>query len=731
MSPADARRRGRVTVLAAVTAAAVLTGVLVALRAYLGRPFWYDEIWRAHFVSEPLRSSWSELTVANTPSAFGWLALTRVSGEVFGWHSWSLRLPGFVAVPLLGAAIVVLARRFTGLVAAGFAACWLCLNSTFLDLATQLKPYAMETAATVAIVLLWLPGRSGVLPGRSDELSGSAEGKPGPACGRRLERGRLLRRTAAGVLGLLAVPGVFVIVPLAVVDVWRGPARRWRFVEGLPALVLAAAHTVVFVAHQSSQRHGDYWDRQFLAGRGPLDAVRFVADQVRQIVTGSPPGIDRFDPSLLHGTVVAGPFGALPAVLAAVMVVAAGLVGTVTLARHPDGRTLLAVLGGAELMMLTASAARYWPFGPTRTNLFVVPMMVVVVVVGAERVIRWLVAMAGGRWAVAGAEVAADGPRAAPPTLAPPGIVSATSLSAPVSLDVADGDRSDTQGTGGSPASAPAAGALAGGTRVGAATRMTRGRAGASTAMAVVVILALSGSAGLLLAATTSGSGSLWDHRERLRGLDLLVDATVAARQAARPGDVVAVGGRLARPGWLYAMEASDDGPRDPADLRPVDVPVTAVPRLPAAGAASTHRGDHGGPRNTAVVPQRPAGRIGAVVDLPAHPAVQARSAADPRSAARSQAVVGHRVARADTVFFGGAEPPLLRQLAARSTAPGGLLVFVFDIERSGLTGQLDALRRAGWCPTRTWTFRLTGTLSQYDRCGAVSPPRRALRAES
>ncbi len=50
---------------------AVLAAVDVVLRAYLNRPFWYDEIWRGHFVSEPLGSFWSELARANTPSAAG------------------------------------------------------------------------------------------------------------------------------------------------------------------------------------------------------------------------------------------------------------------------------------------------------------------------------------------------------------------------------------------------------------------------------------------------------------------------------------------------------------------------------------------------------------------------------------------------------------------------------------------------------------------------------------
>ncbi|MCM3925787.1 hypothetical protein ND748_29455, partial [Frankia sp. AiPs1] len=417
MPPAGRRRPGRSTVVAAGAVALGLSGVLCLLHAYLTRPLWYDEIWRAHFVSEPLASFWSELTVANTPSAFGWLGITRLAGEAFGWHSWSLRLPGFIALPLLGATIVVLTRRFAGTASAVFAACWLCLNTTFLDLATQLKPYTVEALAAVCIVAVWTADPLGP----ADEVS--AAGAPrGP------DRGRLVRRTAAGVLALVAVPGIFVVVPLAAVDLWRGPARRWRLVECLPALALSIVHTVGFVAHQSSQRDGDYWDRQFLAGRGPWAALRFVADQVRATVTGSPPGIDRFDPSLIHGTVPAGPLRSAPAVLIAIAVTVAGGAGIVALARHRQGRALLAALGGAELMMLGASAARYWPFGPTRTNLYVVPLLVVVVVVGAERVIRSLLSAVSGRLRRNAPQRAAGRPEGALPTRAMPRLVFARSL---------------------------------------------------------------------------------------------------------------------------------------------------------------------------------------------------------------------------------------------------------------------------------------------------------------
>ncbi|EIV95076.1 hypothetical protein [Frankia sp. QA3] len=694
MPPAGRRWPGRSTALAAGGVALGLFAVLCLLHAYLTRPFWYDEIWRAHFVSEPLASFWSELTVANTPSALGWLGITRLAGEVFGWHTWSLRLSGYVALPLLGAAIVVLTRRFAGTAAAVFAACWLCLNTTFLDLATQLKPYTVEALAAVCIVLLWTADPHGP----PDE--GPAAGAP-----RGLDRGRLVRRTAAGALALVAVPGIFVVLPLAAVDLWRGPVRRWRLVECLPALALSTAHTVGFVAHQSSQRKGDYWDRQFLAGRGPLAALRFVADQVRVTVTGSPPGIDRFDPSLIHGTVPAGPLGSAPAVLVAVAVAVAGGTGVVALARHRQGRVLLAALGGAELMMLGASAARYWPFGPTRTNLYVVPLLVVVVVVGAERVIRSLLAAVRGRWPRGGPQRAAERSRGAFPTPAMPASVIARSLS-----DLSPGLMTEGDGASALPGvvapvpaacAAPLPPASAGPARVPRPASSRLGLARAAVTLPVAVIVALIGCGALLLQTSLSGSRPLWEQRDRLRGLDLMVDAAIVTRQVARPGDVVAVGGRLARPGWLYAMEASDDGPRAPVDLQPTPGRDDRSRRGGADGLRPDGASAVGGPR-------------------PTGPGAGTEAAAGGGGTSA-------RIARRDTVFFGGAEPALVRQLTQRPVPPGRLLVFVFDIERTGLAGQLAPLRRAGWCATRDWNFRLTGALTVYDRCAPGAPPPRRI----
>ena len=634
--------------------AAVLIAVDVLLRAYLPRPFWYDEIWRGHFVSEPLGSFWSELAKANTPSAAGWVVMERLGGDLLGWHSWVLRLPGFVALPLLGIGITLLVARFAGWLAGAAAALWICLNSTLLDLGTQLKPYTIETLAAVVAVLLWLSSDRG--SGAAEAAAGSAAGEPAPANGvpGGLDRRRVARRTAAGVVSLFSVPAVFIIGPLAVADVVlaafaifaarrrrrtrngspsadlaeaprttdRRPAERpaartpnptrahrrdlvmpvvWRALESAPALVLTAANTFVFVGHQSSQRLGHYWDAQFLAGRGIGGGLAFVARELRDIVTGTPPGIDRYDPSLLHAP-SDGSWQSLW--LLAPAVVICGLAGAVSLARRHDGRQVLLTLLGAQVAMLAASAIRFWPFGPTRTNLFAVPLIVLVVVAGAAALLRRVVEAAGV--AIAG-----------------------------------------LRGPGVEPADEPHSGRL-GARRVGAVT------------LAVVVVLAVAAvgtGAGISSAAK---DGRLYQQRDRLRGLDLTEDATIAARRLYRPGDLVVVGGRLMRPGWIYAMEASDDAPRRPSAL-----------------------------------PPKPAGATGEPPRIP----------------------------RSDTLFFVDAgRGEVAADVAARTPAPRRLLLFTFDLDAAAGRSDLVDLRRSGWCASANYSFPQSGTLMVLTRrCQAAA----------
>jgi hypothetical protein len=154
---------------------------------------------------------------------------------------------------------------------------------------------------------------------------------------------------------------------------------------------------------------------------------------------------------------------------------------------------------------------------------------------------------------------------------------------------------------------------------------------------------------------SASKDGRLYEQRDRLRGLDLTVDAAIAARRLYRPGDLVVVGGRLVRPGWIYSMEASDDAARRPADL-----------------------------------PPRPAGATGEPPRIP----------------------------RSDTVFFvQPGVGQAAAAVDARTPAPNRLLLFVFDLDATSARSDLADLRRSGWCTSSAYLFPQAGTLAVLTHC--------------
>ena len=355
------RRRPSADVVGVALLVALVAGIEVAVRHAALRPLWYDELWRAHYLSVPVGDFWSEIRRANAPSALGWALVSRVAGEVLGWHPWALRLPQLVTLPLLSAETYLLTRRFTSPAAAFVAGALIGVSGTVVDLGTQFKPYTVEALCAVAVLGLWLWRPTGT----------STTGR------------RVAARTVAGALTVFTVPLAFLIGPLAVADVllvrggWR--MRLRAAAEAGPAVVLTAAHALLFVARQSTQRHGHYWDGQFLAGRSLAGGVRFIGHQLLLLAGSAPPGVDRSDPNLVHTLTDGTPVELW--VLAPGFAVAL-LLGARVLARRNDGRVLLVALLGAELMELLASGYRYWPFGATRNNLFLVPLLTVVPAVG-------------------------------------------------------------------------------------------------------------------------------------------------------------------------------------------------------------------------------------------------------------------------------------------------------------------------------------------------------------
>ncbi|OHV68174.1 hypothetical protein [Pseudofrankia sp. BMG5.36] len=636
-----------------VALAGAVVAALGALHVVLGRPLWYDEIWRPHFLAEPPATFWPELAHANTPSALGWAVLTRLVGDLAGWHAWALRGPELVALVLLPAVVYVFTRRFAGVVAAGLAGASVGLSGVIVDLGTQLKPYSVEALASVAIVWLWTAGRPRAghpRPATASRAGDPTSGAAPSAQGAATAPGRaLLARGAAGLVALFSVPAAFLVIPLAAADVLtagRGSRRRLTAVlVATPALAICGLHTLVFVGHQSSQRASRFWDTQFLAGRGPLEAVRFVAGEVVRILGGAPTGIDRYDPNLVHpATDTTFAAGWLIAPAAGV----AFAVGTVALARRRDGRHLIAAVVGALVLALAASAGRYWPFGANRTNLFLVPLLVVVVATGADRLAR----------------------RLARPVVRRP---AATYRH-------------------GRPAATYRHG------RPVAAAAVLAGRVLVAGGLAVLAVMPV---------ASASALAPLWRERAEIRPVALMVDATEQARRLYQPGDVVIVGGRLARSGWLYAMSVSDDRayqppPRTSQQTSQIANLPDRLPDLPDRLRQSGR--DPGSGRDPVADPAGTPGNA---------------SPTNPAGSPNAPSRVGPRLPQGSTVFLTevGAGEGRVALAARQGPPPSRVLLFVLVYDRSGTRAELADLRAAGWCPSEAFDFPNTGTLNVLTHC--------------
>jgi hypothetical protein len=363
-----ARRWPDLVIIGALVVAAA--SVCLAFKAGWRTVLWSDEVWRADAASRPGMHFWSDLRNAGGgPSALGWLGLTRLVGNVLGWHGWALRTIELGSITLLGGATYLLARRFVGRVAATVCGLLVVFNQQVLYQGIQLKPYSLEMLVTVLIVGLWVTA-------------------PRSAAGPGATRSRLIRFAAVGLLALTALPAPFVVGPLAVADMLSGRGLRGKLragAETLVAVIPVAAHTLFFVSLQGRLRQSHYWDPNFASGRSAGGVLRFAWEQSRRIVKGLPPDVTvgpnawAGDPAhLLRTALTVLPF----------VVVLAWALGVVALIRTHAGRLLIATVFGAEVLMFVASADRAWPFGAIRTNVFVIGPMLILAAAGLTEGVR-------------------------------------------------------------------------------------------------------------------------------------------------------------------------------------------------------------------------------------------------------------------------------------------------------------------------------------------------------
>lgn len=154
-----ARRRRRVRSRRQLSSAmlacvGIPTLVLLLLWRNLTEPFWYNEQWRAYYVSAG-GNWWATVKTDGAPFSAGWYFLERFSGEIFGSTELALRLPVAFFLPISCLLLMLLARRWISTPAATIVAVVGSLTGTLVSFAVQLSEYQIDAAAVISIVLLY------------------------------------------------------------------------------------------------------------------------------------------------------------------------------------------------------------------------------------------------------------------------------------------------------------------------------------------------------------------------------------------------------------------------------------------------------------------------------------------------------------------------------------------------------------------------------------------------
>ena len=342
------------------------------LRHLLARPFYYDEASRAYEIAQG-GAFLSHLRTAAAPLSLGWVSIENAARLVLGDTEAALRAPMFAVLPVLGMATYILSRRWLGPVVSFWAAALLLVNGWIVNYALQLKSYSYEGLFAVAAVAVYLLAQR--TSWRRAELLGLY--------------------AALGLTCVFSLPNLLVVGPLLGLDLIRTVRGRdlgaWRIAGAALAGVIALVHYVAFVAPQAGVAGTGFFTANY-APHGLGAFARFAAagfgSYVPSMVIGVAGGAANSAPSY-------PPPGAAGYLLIAVLVVllAAGVVAAV---RDAAGRALVTAVGGALLLELAASAARRWPFGLIRVNIFVLPLLYILGAIGAVWLARALIGEPGG-----------------------------------------------------------------------------------------------------------------------------------------------------------------------------------------------------------------------------------------------------------------------------------------------------------------------------------------------
>ncbi len=325
----------------------LLAGCYLRLYGYFELGFWSDE---ATWAQRIFRGDTTEIRPP------GYVVLSEWLGT---WHNSEpvLRLPsllaGLASLPLF---LVVCRRSGLGRWSSAAGLMVLCLHRAAITLSKEFKPYALELGLHLAILALALGFlRSG-------------------------RRTALVGLCALGVLSPLLAWSVAMLLPCALlyvfVDCLKNRSRTDAGIALLGGLACAAVLLgVLLLKVRGGETNSAYWGHKydvFFTGHGVLRHGTWLLRKTVDLLIQT--GRVRF----------AEPFGLPVSSLSQGVQGLLGLWGLLSLFGAEPARR--ALWGGPVLLALVLGAAGMWPYGPFRTNLFLLGYAILFVAAGAESV---------------------------------------------------------------------------------------------------------------------------------------------------------------------------------------------------------------------------------------------------------------------------------------------------------------------------------------------------------
>jgi hypothetical protein len=326
----------------------VLLGVIPRIWLYATKPsLWLDESFLALNVIRRSMSGLLEHPLDfNQTAPPGFLFLEKLGTDVADKGEYTLR-----ALPLLSGVVSVLlcallARRVAGAAAAVVATALVAFAGPLIYYSSELKPYAGDIAAGLAISLMGVAMLNGRLSSRR-------------VLGFGLLGFALIQITYAGILAAAGTAAAVLAIFIA--------ARAWdRALPAFEVAVVWAAGAVVFLIAHNGVEHGQFMQGKY--GRfAPLPsnraALTWYADRAKEFAN---------DANLYHGA-------KSPLVVVTLLAIGLALLGALNLLRRRP--RLFAVLVAPVIVTLAASLAHRYPL-LERTMVFFVPLLFVFVARG-------------------------------------------------------------------------------------------------------------------------------------------------------------------------------------------------------------------------------------------------------------------------------------------------------------------------------------------------------------